>query len=124
MCELYSNSLFQTIEIIPQFQQNNFCDIITSELYQECFESKAAAHSSRGIKSGECFCQMAVSQWRDGGAASITVVNRLSKTEVNEIFCHSLYVTLVHCLSVDDEKALKLTISTEVLNMMFLSLLL
>ena len=67
---------------------------------------------------------MAVSERRDGGAASITVVNRLIKTEVNEIFFHSLYVILVHWLSLDDDKTLKLTISTEVLNMTFLSLLL
>ena len=67
---------------------------------------------------------MAVSERRDGGAASITVVNRLIKTEVNEIFFHSLYVTLVHWLSLDDEKALKLNVLTEVLNMTFVSLLL
>ena len=67
---------------------------------------------------------MAESEWSDGGAASITVVNWLIKTEVNEIFFHILYVTLVQWLSLDDEKALKLNISTEVLNMTFLSLLL
>ena len=37
---------------------------------------------------------MAESEWSDGGAASITVVNWLIKTEVNEIFFHILYVTL------------------------------
>ena len=67
---------------------------------------------------------MAESEWRDGGVASITVVNWLIKTEVNEIFFHILYVTLVQWLSLDDEIALKLNISTEVLNMTFLSLLL
>ena len=67
---------------------------------------------------------MAESEWRDSGVASITVVNWLIKTEVNEIFFHILYVTLVQWLSLDDEKALKLNISTEVLNMTFLSLLL
>ena len=33
VCELYSNKLFQTIEKIAQFQQNHFCNVITSELY-------------------------------------------------------------------------------------------
>ena len=33
VCELYSNWLFQTVEKIPQFQHNHFCDVITAELY-------------------------------------------------------------------------------------------
>ena len=67
---------------------------------------------------------MAVSERRDGSAASKTVVNRFIRTKVNDIFFYVLHITLVRWLSSDDDKALKLTISTEVLNMTFLSLLL
>ena len=67
----------------------------------------------------ECFWQMAVSERRDGGAASKTVVNRFIRTKVNDIFFYVLHITLVRWLSSDDDKALELTISTEVLNMTF-----
>ena len=67
---------------------------------------------------------MAVSERRDGGAASKTVVNRFIRTKVNDIFFYVLHITLVRWLSSDDDEALELTISTEVLNMTFLSLLL
>ena len=55
----------------------------------------------------------------DGGAASKTVVNRFIRTKVNYIFFYVLHITLVRWLSLDDDKALKLTISTEVLNMTY-----
>ena len=76
------------------------------------------------IKCGECFSQMAVSERRDGSTTSKTVVNRFIRTKVNDIFFYVLHITLVRWLSSDDDKALKLTISTEVLNVTFLSLLL
>ena len=45
--------------------------------------------------------------------------NRGKSNFLSQFVCHTCTL-----LSLDDEKALKLTISTEVLNMMFLSLLL